>query len=296
MSHYLCSMQKPPPSPETVRLNELLEWYAEAGVDAALHDNPVDRFAEHEAQRRAVVKAKEAVAQRTISPAEPTTQTAAITPRADEKRTVPNSEAVESAMQLASNAQTLDELRDAISGFEGCNLKFSARSIVFCDGNPDARLMVIGEGPGGDEDAQGLPFVGRSGQLLDRMLAAIGLDRTSVYISNIVPWRPPGNRKPTPQETAICLPFIRRHIELARPDVLLLLGNTPAQALLDTSQGITRLRGRWQEAAIGKTMIPAMPSFHPAYLLRQPGQKKFAWRDLLALSQRLNESAGAKTE
>lgn len=289
-------MQKTQPSPETVRLNELLEWYSEVGADEALLDNPVDRFAEHEAQRRAVAKAKEAAAQRTIPKASPTAPTSSPVPQTEEKRTVPNSEAVETAMQIAGNSKTLEELREAMSGFEGCNLKFSARSTVFSDGNPDARLMVVGEGPGGDEDAQGLPFVGRSGQLLDRMLAAIGLDRTSVYISNIVPWRPPGNRKPTPQETAICLPFIRRHIELAQPEVLLLLGNTPAQALLETSQGITRLRGRWQEVAIADISLPAMPSFHPAYLLRQPAQKKFAWRDLLALSKRLNEGDDAKTE
>lgn len=283
-------------NPDIIRLEELLAWYADAGVDAPLLDAPVDRFAEHSAKQKAIVKAREAATRRTV-PGEkasdvrtsvegPPMQTLA----SETKRTVPNGEAVEAAMQLAAAAETLDGLRMAMEGFEGCNLKFSARSTVFSDGNPEARLMVVGEGPGGDEDAQGLPFVGRSGQLLDRMLKAIGHDRTSVYISNIVPWRPPGNRKPTPQETAICLPFIRRHIELARPEVLLLLGNTPAQALLEKSEGITRLRGRWQEVTIGDSILPAMPSFHPAYLLRQPAQKKFAWRDLLALSKRLHES------
>jgi len=277
-------------NPDIIRLEELLAWYADAGVDAPLLDAPVDRFAEHEAKQRAIVKAREAATKRTASEkASPAQKTAAPASASDVKRTIPNGEAVESAMQLAAASETLDDLRKAMEGFEGCNLKFSARSTVFSDGNPGARLMVVGEGPGGDEDAQGLPFVGRSGQLLDRMLKAIEHDRTSVYISNIVPWRPPGNRKPTPAETAICLPFIRRHIELAQPEVLLLLGNTPAQALLETSEGITRLRGRWQKAAIGDMTLPAMPSFHPAYLLRQPAQKKFAWRDLLALSKQLQE-------
>lgn len=289
-------------NPETIRLNDLLQWYADAGVDAPLLDAPVDRFAEHEAKQKAIAKARDAATKQTAAVPGKIATTQASQPKPpippvsnEAKRTIPNSEAVESAMQLATASETLDDLRKAMEGFEGCNLKFSARSTVFCDGNPKARLMIVGEGPGGDEDAQGLPFVGRSGQLLDRMLAAIGLDRASVYISNIVPWRPPGNRKPTPQETAICLPFIRRHIELAGPDMLLLLGNTPSQALLEKSEGITRLRGRWQEATIDGTVLPAMPSFHPAYLLRQPAQKKFAWRDLLALSKRLRESDDDET-
>ncbi|MGI9355443.1 MAG: uracil-DNA glycosylase, partial [Rhizobiaceae bacterium] len=191
-------------NPETIRLNDLLQWYADAGVDAPLLDTSVDRFAEHDAKQKAITQAREAATKQTATDPGRIATTQASQPKppmpplsAEAKRTIPNSEAVESAMQLATAAETLDDLRNAMEGFEGCNLKFSARSTVFSDGNPEARLMVVGEGPGGDEDAQGLPFVGRSGQLLDRMLTAIHLDRTSVYISNIMPWRPPGNRKPT---------------------------------------------------------------------------------------------------
>ncbi len=162
---------------------------------------------------------------------------------------------------------------------------------MFADGTPGARLMFVGEAPGADEDREGLPFVGRSGKLLDRMIAAIGLDRTSVYIANIVPWRPPGNRTPTPQEAAICLPFIARQIELADPDVLVCLGGPSAQALLNVRDGITRVRGRWYDFETGKRTIRAMPTFHPAYLLRTPLAKRQAWHDFLAIKKVLAEGA-----
>ena len=175
--------------------------------------------------------------------------------------------------------------------FEGCSLKHTAMNLVFGDGNPEARIMFIGEAPGADEDREGLPFVGVSGQLLDRMIGAIGLDRTSAYITNILPWRPPGNRKPTTNEVTICVPFIRRHIELVNPRVLVLVGGTSASALLGRSEGITRLRGRWLMYRVdgpdGANEVPTMPIYHPAYLLRQSALKREAWRDMLTIQERL---------
>jgi DNA polymerase len=170
----------------------------------------------------------------------------------------------------------------------GCALKATAMRTVFADGNPEARVMFVGEGPGAEEDREGLPFVGRSGKLLDRMIAAIGLDRTSAYIANIIPWRPPGNRTPTPQESAICLPFIKKQIELADPDILVCLGGPSATTLLELKEGITRTRGRWFEYDTGKRKIKAIALFHPAYLLRSPAHKKLAWQDLLAIKKALS--------
>jgi DNA polymerase len=195
--------------------------------------------------------------------------------------------AVMAAREAASAATTLDELRAMLDRFDGCALKVGASRLVFADGNPQAKLMFVGEAPGRDEDIQGLPFVGRSGQLLDRMLAAIGLDRTSVYIANIIPWRPPGNRTPTPQESQICLPFIRRQIELVDPDLLVCLGGPSAQTLLGLKDGITRTRGRWFAYTNGARDIRAIATFHPAFLLRSPLQKRIAWRDFLAVKAAL---------
>ncbi len=201
--------------------------------------------------------------------------------------------AEQSARGLALKAHTLAELEAAIAGFDGCALKATATRLVFADGNPKARLMLVGEAPGADEDRQGKPFVGVSGQLLDRMLAWIGLDRSKVYISNILPWRPPGNRSPTSAEIAICLPFIERHIELVDPSVLVLLGGTSAKALLATGEGIMKLRGRWLEYASPGLPRPvaAMATFHPAYLLRSPGYKREAWRDFLVIKNKLKNTA-----
>lgn len=197
------------------------------------------------------------------------------------------------AHSLARAARSLDELREALMAFDGCPLKDTATNLVFADGNPESRVMIVGEAPGADEDRAGKPFVGVSGQLLDRMLAQIGLDRTSVYITNIIFWRPPGNRQPTTAEVAACLPFVERHIELANPDVLLLTGGASAKTLLARNEGITRLRGRWflYESTGMSRPIPALPTFHPAFLLRDPAQKRGAWRDLLALSEKLSELA-----
>ena len=263
-------------SPDIV---ELLEFYRDAGVAVALLDEPVDRFAAA-ASETTVSKSPTAVRAKSAKPA-------TIVAAQGVSARLPDQAAIQSALDLASSATSLSELRSAIEKFEGCNLKLSARNTVFADGNPEADLMIIGEAPGRDEDAQGLPFVGRSGQLLDKMLAAIGLDRTSVYISNVIPWRPPGNRTPTAIEVELCKPFILRHIELAQPKVLMLVGGSSAKAMLDTASGIMSLRGKWRDIQISQIIIPAMPTLHPAYLLRQPAQKRLAWSDLQKVSQKL---------
>jgi uracil-DNA glycosylase family 4 len=191
------------------------------------------------------------------------------------------------AREAARNAETLDALRAILDRFEGCALRATATQLCFARGNPEARVMFVGEAPGYEEDKAGLPFVGRSGRLLDRMLAAIGLDESSVYIANIVPWRPPGNRTPTPQESSICLPFLFRQIELANPDVLVCLGGPSAQTILSIRDGILRTRGRWFKFDTGTREIRALATLHPAYLLRQPLQKRLAWRDFLAIKKAL---------
>jgi DNA polymerase len=191
------------------------------------------------------------------------------------------------AREAARTAASLEELRAMLMRFDGCPLKRTATQLVFADGNPKSRVMLVGEAPGSEEDVQGLPFVGPCGKLLDRMLAAIGLDRTGVYIANVVPWRPPGNRTPTPQETAICLPFTLRQIELADPDVLVCLGSPATQTLLSLKEGITKTRGRWFKFHTGSREIRALPTLHPAYLLRQPVSKRLAWRDFLAIEKAL---------
>jgi len=259
----------------------LLDFYLEAGADALVGEEPVDRFAA------------------TDAPVPPMPPRAPEPPRPDFTRAGPaialaappqaTDEAVMAARQAAKSAGTLDELRALLEKFEGCALKGSATQLVFADGNPKAKLMLVGEAPGRDEDIEGLPFVGRSGKLLDRMLAAIGFDRTSVYIANVVPWRPPGNRTPTPQETQICLPFVLRQIELVDPDILVCLGGPSAQTLLGIKDGITKTRGRWFSFNSGKREIRAMPTFHPAFLLRSPLQKRFAWRDFLAVKKAMTE-------
>jgi DNA polymerase len=253
---------------------DLLDFYVEAGADALVGEEPVDRFATEDAPltaRSTPVTARAEPAARAPSPIAP--------PAPDE--------ASMAAREAAKRATSLDELRAVLDRFEGCALKATATQLVFADGNPQARLMFVGEAPGRDEDIEGLPFVGRSGKLLDRMLAAIGLDRTLVYIANIVPWRPPGNRTPTPQESQICLPFISRQIELADPEILVCLGGPSAQTLLGIKDGITKTRGRWFSFDTGKREIRAMPTFHPAFLLRSPLQKRFAWRDFLAIKKAL---------
>ncbi|MCL4710042.1 MAG: uracil-DNA glycosylase, partial [Pseudorhodoplanes sp.] len=197
----------------------------------------------------------------------------------------PPEEAVMAAREAARKAESLEELRAILERFEGCALRATAKRLVFADGNPKARVMFVGEAPGREEDIEGRPFVGRSGKLLDLMLAAIGLDRSKVYIANIVPWRPPGNRDPSLHETAICLPFIQRQIELVNPDILICLGKPSMATLLGVSEGIRKMRGRWLVYKAGDREIPAMPTFHPAYLLRSPLEKRLAWRDFLSVKK-----------
>lgn len=266
--------------PHAKATRDLLDFYLEAGVDALVGEEPVNRFAPADAPAKALRAPPQAL------PPDPETKgraapSAAAPPAPDD--------AIMAAREAARNAQTLEELRAILDKFDGCALKTTATQLVFADGNPKARVMFVGEAPGRDEDIEGLPFVGRSGKLLDRMLAAIGLDRSQVYIANIVPWRPPGNRTPTPQESQICLPFIRRQIELADPDVIVCLGGPSAQTLLGIREGITKTRGRWYKFDTGKREIRAMPTFHPAFLLRSPLQKRFVWRDFLAIKKALAE-------
>lgn len=261
---------------DAVSAAELIAWYAEMGVTEALDETPHDHFAAAPEPARQPVARPQAVPQQ-----------AARHPVAAAAATPPD-EAALSARALAREAMTLEELKAALASFEGCPLKATAKNLVFADGNPAGTIMIVGEAPGADEDRIGLPFVGRSGQLLDRMLAAIGLTRQEhVYIANLLPWRPPGNRTPTPQEVAICLPFIQRQIELADPDILVCIGGPSAQALLGVS-GILASRGRWMEYDIGRRMIRAIATLHPAYLLRQPLQKRLAWRDLRAIRAALD--------
>ena len=189
-----------------------------------------------------------------------------------------------------SALQTLEDLKSALQAFDGCALKKTASNLVFADGNPAADIMLIGEAPGRDEDRMGLPFVGAAGQLLDRMLKSIGMDRQNVYITNILPWRPPGNRTPSPEETQLLWPFLRRHIQLKAPKIIFALGGSSAKLLLNTQTGILKLRGQMQEidfsdAGDGSLLIPVLPSLHPAYLLRAPNMKKQAFLDLLHLQQ-----------
>lgn len=268
-------------------LLSLFSFYKEAGVDDAVATEPIDRFAAREPGGADAVSRPMATAEvQIVQPAKAPRKPAA--PRAETKPAVPDEAQAALAREEAARAGTLDELREAMNAFNGCNLKYTAKQAVFADGNPDAALMLVGEAPGRDEDIEGLPFVGRSGKLLDRMLTAIGIDRSSAYLANVLPWRPPGNRTPTPQETEICRPFIERQIELAAPKVLVALGGSSAKVLLRSADGILRMRGSWRVyRTAGGAEIPIMPTLHPAYLLRNGAQKKLAWRDFLEISAKL---------
>jgi uracil-DNA glycosylase family 4 len=271
-------------------LRELLHFYAEAGVDTPLEDVPVNRFSQVEAKRVAAISPAEPAPRAPVAQLQPQRLQQESAPAASTltKASVPDDAKVAMARQLASSAATLDELREQLGAFDGCNLKFTAKNLVFADGNPNASVMFVGEAPGREEDLEGVPFIGRSGQLLDRMFAAIGLDRTSVYIANTIPWRPPGNRTPTPLETEICRPFFERQIELANPKLLVALGGPAAKALTNATEGILRLRGNWKSHVTASAIeIPVMPTLHPAYLLRNPAQKRFAWRDFVNAKMRL---------
>ena len=267
---------------------ELIAFYLDAGVDALVGEEPVNRMTDDIAAPRppAALSHDDKAPRRLRNQVPPVANADAVPPRPIAAPVSPET-AVMAAREAVRTATTLEELQALLTTFEGCALRATATQLVFADGNPQSRVMFVGEAPGYDEDIVGRPFVGRSGKLLDRMMAAIGLDRTSSYIANVVPWRPPGNRTPTPQETAICLPFIRRQIELADPDILVCLGGPAMQTLLGIKDGITRSRGRWFSYDTGKREIRALATFHPAFLLRSPLQKRFAWRDFLALKKAL---------
>ncbi len=282
----------------------LLAWWREMGVDGALDESGTDWLARDEAvpgQAFALPKAEAPVAAAPPSPAAgprgspPAAGNQSQMPAREAPRRFPTAApdaAAQSARQAARKAATLDELRSVLERFDGCALKATAKSLCFFRGRADARVMIVGEAPGREEDLAGKPFVGRAGQLLDKMLAAIGLTEDDVHITNVVYWRPPGNRTPTPQEVQICRPFLERQIELVAPDVLMTLGGPAAIALLGIEGGIMRTRGRWRELEAGGRKIPAMPTLHPAYLLRTPIGKRLAWRDLLAIQERLLASRG----
>jgi uracil-DNA glycosylase len=281
-----------------IDIEGLLRFYAEAGVDSALSDEPIDRFAASASLKTAQAQARGGSER--AAPASQPSRTAPPSSRppaapsapvsASPRPVVPDDAQVALAREAARKAATLEELREQLAAFDGCNLKFTAKNMCFADGDPASEIMFIGEAPGRDEDIEGRPFVGRSGQLLNRMLAAIGLEREKVYIANTIPWRPPGNRTPTPLETELCRPFIERQIELADPKVLVALGGPAAKALTGAQEGILRLRGNWKVHVTpsGKE-IPVMPTLHPAYLLRTPAQKRFAWRDFLAVKMKMRE-------
>ena len=286
----------------------LLAWYVDAGVDEAILDAPIDRLRPPPARQARSGAGSNLSAPNLSAPnlnvtpkpapgstAPRPTAPRPVTPMAPEAQI---GDAPRAAREAAQAAPTLEALKAAIEAFEGCPLKITATNTVFADGVIGAPLMFVGEAPGADEDREGKPFVGVSGQLLDRMLASIGVSRSeNAYISNILPWRPPGNRPPTTAEMATCLPFIQRHIELAAPKILILVGGTSAKALLDRKEGITRLRGNWLDwQTPGGRVIPALATYHPAFLLRSPSQKVNAWKDLLALKQKAGELAtGAET-
>ncbi|KKB83963.1 DNA polymerase [Devosia limi DSM 17137] len=257
----------------------VLEWYRAAGVDIAVGEEPVDRFAQRPPVRPQQAAAPVKAALPGMAPERPAPPPPPVVFQADPAE----------ARMLAASAQSLGELEATLNAYEGCGLKLRATQLVFADGNPDAEIMLIGEAPGAEEDRQGKPFVGKSGQLLDRMLAAIGLDRTKVYIANTVPWRPPGNRTPSPEEMALCLPFLHRQVELVAPRLIVTLGGPAMQTVFSTTSGILKMRGKWSEVVVGNHGVQAMPTLHPAYLLRAPAAKQQAWRDLLSLRLKMDE-------
>jgi len=275
-------------------LAALLQWYVDQGFDETIGEAPVDRFALPAPVAVAVAPAEGAAPRLApVAPAASATAARPGPPPLPPRAPVPleSPQLVEDARALARRCTSVAELEAAIRAFEGCALKRTAKNTVFADGVAGAPVMVVGEAPGADEDRLGKPFVGVSGQLMDRMFEAIGMSRQrDLYITNIIFWRPPGNRTPTQAEQAICLAFTRRHIELAQPKVLVLAGGTSAKAILDTTEGIMRLRGKWTAVQLDDgSAVPTLPTFHPAYLLRTPASKRQSWIDLLAIDKRLRE-------
>ena len=269
----------------------LLRWYVDHGIDETIGEEAIDRFALPPPAAVAAAPAA-STGPAASSPAAPTPIRAPIAPPVA-RAPVPleSPQLAEDAREVSRRATTIAELEEAVRAFEGCALKRTAKNTVFADGVAGAPVMIVGEAPGADEDRLGKPFVGVSGQLMDRMFAAIGMSRErDLYITNILFWRPPGNRTPTLSEQAICLAFTRRHIELARPKVVVLAGGTAVKAVLNTTEGITRLRGKWTNLTLDDgSEVPALPTFHPAYLLRTPASKRQSWADLLSLDKRLRD-------
>lgn len=266
---------------ENLGIKEILEWYAAAGVEEICGDVPF-ALAEPSKEVRAAVPVAAVVraSESTIRPA--TTELAQATINA-----------CQSARELCLKAEKLEDLKAIVEGFEGCALKLTANKTVFGYGSGKARLLLIGEAPGADEDRSGIPFVGRSGQLLEKMLKAIGFERNDCYITNVLPWRPPGNRTPTEGEIAVCLPFLKRQIDLVAPEAIMILGGSAANALLDNGEPISRMRGKWLEYRKSDgERVPVLASFHPAYLLRNSGQKAKAWADMLRMKQKLCNNLG----
>ena len=273
-------------------LRAWLEWYEAMGVVDPIGEHPIDRR-----QPGPAASGQRLDPSRSGQDVRPAPGEAAPPPRAPAQRPLLRSagSAADSARAIAAACLDLAAIEAAVAGFDGCALRETALNLCFADGSPDAEVMLIGEAPGAEEDRLGKPFVGQSGKLLDKMLATIGLTRASVYITNVIYWRPPGNRSPTQAEIAACQPFLERQIELLRPKVIVFLGGISARGLLGVKEGVTKLRGRrfFYTAGDG-ARIPAMVTFHPAFLLRQPAQKRFAWRDLLTLRQRLDPEGGGR--
>ncbi len=286
-------------------LAALLHFYADAGVEWLVEDEPVDRFAQFAAQKAAQAEARAPASTRQQQPAGnepgPTSRAAAPTPNRTAPTTraaapppasapvsVPDEQAVASARFAAESARSLDELKTALEAFNGCNLKNGARNTVFASGNPGSGIMVIGPMPNADDDRDGTPFAGRQGQLLDRMLAAIGLSRDTVMLTNVIPWRPPGNRMPSQAEMDICRPFLERQVALAEPKLLLLLGNFPARFFFGGNGTIHSMRGEWRDLSFGGISLSAIATLHPQELLAAPANKALAWQDLLMFKMRFS--------
>ena len=271
-------------------LSAVLQWHIDAGCDECVADAPVDRFA---VSAQMMTEPAAAAPARAPAQAAPASTPPGVSRGAKvDPREVDNNRQVKSAMELASAAESIDDLREALAGFEGCPLKKTATNLVLSDGPADARLMLIGEAPGADEDRQGIPFVGPSGKLLNAILESVGLKREEVLISNTVFWRPPGNRTPTTQEAAVCHPFIERLVEIVDPQVLVCIGAPATHTMLGQTQGISRLRGKWFKFQTPKLSHPidATALFHPAYLLRTPIKKRDAWTDIRMIKKRLDEA------
>lgn len=288
----------------------LLDWYRAMGADAALEAEPIDWLARgptppghgfawpqrgpdrapaHTAGESRTEAGPAAAASPAVSPAAPRIEAPRVDARPRPQTPLAPSEAETDARRIARTAYSLEALEAALAAFDGCTLKATASKLCFFRGAPSARLMIIGEAPGRDEDIEGKPFVGRAGQLLDKMLKAIGLTDADVHITNVVYWRPPGNRTPTPQEALACRPFLDRQIELVQPELIVALGGAAAKELLALNEGIMRLRGKWRDIKIGGASIPVLATLHPAYLLRTPAAKQLAWVDLLAIKARMSQ-------